>query len=63
MTLGLALATKGDDRNPVHEEDGQWYFYDETWSNRLGPFPDRETADAKLNAYVIYLNDGPDAVI
>ena len=22
----------------VHKEDGRWWFWDETWSERIGPF-------------------------
>jgi hypothetical protein len=25
-------------RDPVHEENGKWYFWEETWADRQGPF-------------------------
>ncbi len=26
-------------KDPVHcNDDGKWYFYDEHWSNELGPY-------------------------
>jgi len=37
--------------NPVHKEDDGWYFYDETWSDRFGPFPTEEDAN---KARVVY---------
>jgi hypothetical protein len=44
--------------DPIHEENGQWYFWDETWANRLGPYPDRATAAGKLDAYIKQLQAG-----
>lgn len=45
-------------RNPVHRDhnDGLWYFYDETWANRYGPYPDEATATGQLKAYTLWLN-------
>ena len=31
--------------DPVHEENGQWYFWDETQADRYGPYPSYEEAD------------------
>lgn len=49
-------------RNPENEADpictddqGQWWFYDETWSYAHGPYPDEATAVAQLNAYAATL--------
>ncbi len=42
--------------DPIHEEAGQWYFWDETWSERLGPFDTEEIARNKLKAYCERLN-------
>lgn len=38
-------------RDPIHEEDGRWYFWDETWSSRIGPFLSRPGAAAYLRMY------------
>jgi hypothetical protein len=43
--------------NPIHQEDGQWYHWDETWANRLGPFPDYETAKKSLDDYCKWLDE------
>lgn len=37
--------------SPVHEENGQWYFWDETWADRYGPYPTREIAEQKCTEY------------
>lgn len=37
--------------DPVHEEDGQWYFWDATWADRNGPFASREAAEEALDYY------------
>jgi hypothetical protein len=48
--------------DPVHEEDGKWYFWDETWADRHGPYDTEEIARAELKKYCDYLdgelNDG-----
>lgn len=41
-----------------HPKDGQWYFYDETWSDCLGPFPSEEDARRELEEYVEWLENG-----
>ena len=38
--------------NPIHEEGGKWYFWDETWADRCGPFDTKEQAEAELGFYV-----------
>lgn len=42
--------------SPVHEHEGQWYFWDETWADRLGPFDTREDASDALADYCEQLN-------
>ena len=37
--------------SPVHEHEGQWYFWDETWADRVGPFDTREDASDALADY------------
>jgi len=33
--------------NPIHHENGKWYFWTETWADREGPFgSQREAEDA-----------------
>lgn len=58
--------------NPVHYVDEPtpaeppweiqapgWYFWDETWANRIGPFPDEATANLECEKYARWL-DGDD---
>ena len=44
-----------EEMDPVHEEDGKWWFYDETWTSRHGPFDDKQAAEDALVAYVAKL--------
>jgi hypothetical protein len=37
--------------DPVHEENGKWYFWDETWAHREGPFDTEEEARAAVEDY------------
>lgn len=37
----------------VHEENNSWYFWDETWTNRHGPFASRDEAETMLEAYLL----------
>lgn len=42
---------------PLHQEDGKWYFWDETWSDRYGPFDTEEKAKEELAKYAVYLDN------
>lgn len=37
--------------DPVHQEGGEWYFYDETWAYRYGPYSSEKEARDKLKEY------------
>lgn len=39
--------------NPIHqdEDDGKWYFWDEVWVDRYGPYDTEAEARAKLDQY------------
>jgi len=38
--------------DPVHQHnDGQWWFWDETWADEYGPFNDYEAAEISLEQY------------
>lgn len=44
-------------RDPVHmDPDGSWWFYDETWAARFGPYASPEEARTNLTAYTEWLN-------
>jgi hypothetical protein len=51
--------------DPVHQDaqDGKWYFWDETWADRCGPYDTREIADQKAKEYGDYLTYGPRPII
>ena len=36
---------------PLHEHDGKWYFWDEVWANRVGPFDTEKEAREALWEY------------
>lgn len=39
--------------NPVHRgEDGKWYFWDEVWADRLGPYESEEAAVEAMRKYI-----------
>lgn len=42
--------------NPIHQNKGQWYFWDETWAYRVGPFATVEIARTEFMAYCHDLN-------
>lgn len=37
--------------DPVHYENGVWYFWDETWTDRVGPFISQEEARQEMDRY------------
>jgi hypothetical protein len=38
--------------NPVHQEgDGKWWFWIETWADRIGPYETKEQAESELTRY------------
>ena len=39
-----------------NDEDGKWYFWDETWSNTYGPYDSEDKARVDLDWYVKFLN-------
>lgn len=51
---------KGKDfgHDPVFEVDGAWYFWDETWADKLGPFASEAEARTELRAYCATLELG-----
>lgn len=38
-------------QDPVHFDNGSWYFWDETWSERHGPFGSEVEARTAVNRY------------
>jgi hypothetical protein len=37
--------------DPVHEAGGRWWFWDETWGTRHGPYPTETAARSELRSY------------
>lgn len=35
----------------VHEHEGKWYFWIETWADRNGPYDTREECQKELDRY------------
>jgi hypothetical protein len=48
------MEPENDDKYFVQLNDG-WYFYDETWSDVVGPYPTKEVARKMLDRYVARL--------
>lgn len=44
--------------DPVELLDNGWYFWDETWSNKHGPYETEEQARARLKEYLVWLETG-----
>ena len=44
--------------NPVHEEHGKWYFWNEVWTDREGPFNSEVEAKGMCVYYTKYALDG-----
>jgi len=36
---------------PVHKDSGKWYFWEETWAERQGPFDTEKEAIDACNKY------------
>ena len=51
-----------DDKYFFQDESGQWFHYDETWSEGTGPFITREEAEISLEKYVKYLKHGENMI-
>lgn len=49
---------KNGNLNPVEEINGEWYFWDEIWSNNYGPYKNAVEANLALLKYCESLN-GP----
>jgi phosphatidylglycerophosphatase A len=43
--------------NPVYKEDNKWYFWDETWAYRCGPFLTEQEAEWRLLLYCLFVLD------
>lgn len=46
-------------KDPVFYGQGVWWFYDETWASRHGPFNTQEEAREALKKYAKFLDEGP----
>ncbi len=44
--------------DPVYEENGQWYFWDEIWVDILGPYDSQAEARRQIDRYVKFLDTG-----
>ena len=42
--------------NPIHEHKGKWWFWDESWFHRYGPFESKEHAQDAFMVYCNYLD-------
>ena len=45
--------------DPLIEENGKWYFWDETETDKIGPFASEGMARHHVKEYVKYLDNGP----
>lgn len=40
-----------DCKNPVHEHKGKWWFWNEIWGERIGPYTAQALADEACRKY------------
>ncbi len=45
----------GPTTKAVHKDDGQWWFWDECWADRYGPYESEEQANAACSEYADWL--------
>lgn len=46
------------DNDPVFQMDGLWFFWDETWAHKYGPFRTEQEARKQLGDYYDNVLDG-----
>jgi len=39
----------------IEEEDGKWYFWNEYWSEKYGPYKSKEEVTSECSKYFHYL--------
>lgn len=39
-------------KDPVHQYEGKWYFWNEVWADRMGPYDSEDDAREAMNKYV-----------
>ena len=47
-----------EQNTPVHQDQGKWYFWDEVWAQRFGPFDSEEMAAKACTRYAMTVLDG-----
>ena len=45
--------------DPVFESNDEWWFYDETFADAIGPFETEQEARSALGKYADFLDRGP----
>ena len=70
MTEFSSAFARAEERNvdqPKHvhlnDTDGKWWFWDETQSDRYGPYPNITTAYAAMDRYVREVRNSPKEVL
>lgn len=54
--MKLEPLEKVEYQEPVHERDGKFWFWDETWTDEYGPYETKEAADRGCLEYATWLN-------
>lgn len=49
--------------DPIHEYKEKWWFWDETWSERIGPYDTEAEANLALSSYISQLSEQHDGLI
>jgi hypothetical protein len=51
--FNLYVTAQEHNSDPIRQEDGKWYFYDESWSIRFGPYEYESVAKVMLDGYIL----------
>lgn len=45
--------------DPVFVDGSGWWFWDETWANRIGPYASRKKTETAMRDYLAWLGRPP----
>ena len=59
VTIKESSMSKNRGKDPVEQNTvtGEWYFWDECWSDMIGPWGNEKQARKALNIYAAFLNE------
>lgn len=58
VTADVAPVPAAPPEDPVHKHEGAWWYWDEAWADRHGPFTSRTRAEIDFAYFMHWLNTG-----